>query len=244
MNQYEIRPEGDSALLIVFGTEISRDTNRLVSAAARRVREQGIRGVVDMIPAFVSLLVCYDPRVISCGALRARLETILQAEAETRETAGRVFEIPVCYGGEFGPDLPDIASHAGLTEREVVDIHTSRDYLVYMLGFLPGFCYLGGLDERIHTPRLREPRVRIPAGSVGIGGSQTGIYPMESPGGWQLMGRTPVRLYDPERADPILLRAGDAVRFVPVGEAEYREIEEAVSRNAWTPTLREGGGEA
>lgn len=241
MNQYEIRPEGDSALLIVFGTEISRDTNRLVSAAARRVREQGIRGVVDMIPAFVSLLVCYDPRVISCGALRARLETILQAEAETRETAGRVFEIPVCYGGEFGPDLPFIASHAGLTEREVVDIHTSRDYLVYMLGFLPGFCYLGGLDERIHTPRLETPRLKIPAGSVGIGGSQTGIYPLESPGGWRLMGKTPVRTWDPDRDVPILMQAGDSIRFVEITAAEFRRISEAVEKNEYRVTVREGG---
>ena len=241
MNQYEIRPEGDSALLIVFGTEISRDTNRLVSAAARRVREQGIRGVVDMIPAFVSLLVCYDPRVISCGALRARLETILQAEAETRETAGRVFEIPVCYGGEFGPDLPDIASHAGLTEREVVDIHTSRDYLVYMLGFLPGFCYLGGLDERIHTPRLETPRLKIPSGSVGIGGSQTGIYPLESPGGWRLMGKTPVRTWDPDRDVPILMQAGDSIRFVEITAAEFRRISEAVEKNEYRVTVREGG---
>ena len=241
MNHYEIRPEGDSALLIVFGTEISRDTNRLVSAAARRVREQGIRGVVDMIPAFVSLLVCYDPRVISCGALRARLETILQTEAETRETAGRVFEIPVCYGGEFGPDLPFIASHAGLTEREVVDIHTSRDYLVYMLGFLPGFCYLGGLDERIHTPRLETPRLKIPSGSVGIGGSQTGIYPMESPGGWRLMGKTPVRTWDPDRDVPILMQAGDSIRFVEITAAEFRWISEAVEKNEYRVTVREGG---
>ena len=241
MNHYEIRPEGDSALLIVFGTEISRDTNRLVSAAARRVREQGIRGVVDVIPAFVSLLVCYDPRVISCGALRARLETILQAEAETRETAGRVFEIPVCYGGEFGPDLPFIASHAGLTEREVVDIHTSRDYLVYMLGFLPGFCYLGGLDERIHTPRLETPRLKIPSGSVGIGGSQTGIYPLESPGGWRLMGKTPVRTWDPDRDVPILMQAGDSIRFVEITAAEFRRISEAVEKNEYRVTVREGG---
>ena len=241
MNHYEIRPEGDSALLIVFGTEISRDTNRLVSAAARRVREQGIRGVVDMIPAFVSLLVCYDPRVISCGALRARLETILQAEAETRETAGRVFEIPVCYGGEFGPDLPDIASHAGLTEREVVDIHTSRDYLVYMLGFLPGFCYLGGLDERIHTPRLETPRLKIPSGSVGIGGSQTGIYPLESPGGWRLLGKTPVRTWDPDRDVPILMQAGDSIRFVEITAAEFRRISEAVEKNEYRVPVREGG---
>ena len=241
MNHYEIRPEGDSALLIVFGAEISVELNRLVSAAARRVREREIPGVVDMIPAFASLLVCYDPRVISCGALRARLETILQAEAEARETARRVFEIPVCYGGEYGPDLPFVASHAGLTEREVVDIHTSRDYLVYMLGFLPGFCYLGGLDEQIHTPRLETPRLKIPAGSVGIGGSQTGIYPLESPGGWRLLGKTPVRTWDPDRDIPILLQAGDCVRFVEITAAEFRRISEAVEKNDYRVTVREGG---
>ena len=241
MNHYEIRPEGDSALLIVFGTEISVELNRRVSSAARRIREQEIKGVTDMIPAFVSLLVCYDPLVISGKALRARLETVLQEKTEARETARRVFEIPVCYGGEYGPDLAAIAIHAGLTEREVVDIHTSRDYLVYMLGFLPGFCYLGGLDERIHTPRLETPRLKIPAGSVGIGGSQTGIYPLESPGGWQLMGKTPVKTYDPDREVPILLQAGDYIRFVEISEAEFRRISDAVEKNEYRVTVREGG---
>lgn len=241
MNHYQIRPEGDSALLIVFGSEVSEDTNRLISSAARRIREQEIPGVVDMIPAFVSLLVCYDPLTVSCDSLRARLDRLLQMKTEARETARRVFEIPVCYGGEYGPDLADIASHAGLTEREVIDIHTSRDYLVYMLGFLPGFCYLGGLDERIHTPRLDTPRLRIPSGSVGIGGSQTGIYPLESPGGWRLMGKTPVRTYDPDREVPILMQAGDRIRFVEIGGAEFRRISEAVDRNEYRVTVREGG---
>ena len=119
-------------------------------------------------------------------------------------------------------------------------IHSSRDYLIYMLGFLPGFCYLGGLDERIHTPRLANPRVKISAGSVGIGGSQTGIYPLDSPGGWQLMGMTPVKTYDPERKNPILLEAGDYIRFIPVDEGEYKRIKELVERNEYECTVREG----
>ena len=130
--------------------------------------------------------------------------------------------------------------HAGLTEEEVIEIHSSRDYLIYMLGFLPGFCYLGGLDERIHTPRLANPRLKINAGSVGIGGSQTGIYPLDSPGGWQLMGMTPVKTYDPDREVPILLSAGDYIRFIPVDEAEFLRIKELVERDEYQCTVREG----
>ena len=148
-------------------------------------------------------------------------------------SASRVFEIPVCYGGEYGPDIENIAKHAGLTEEEVIEIHSSKDYLIYMLGFLPGFSYLGGLDERIHTPRLANPRIRIPAGSVGIGGSQTGIYPLDSPGGWQLLGMTPVKTYDPEREDPILFEAGNYIRFVPVSEEEYKQIKEQVENGTY-----------
>ena len=134
-------------------------------------------------------------------------------DVKAGEEKKKVYEIPVCYGGEYGPDLENIAEHAGLSVEEVIKIHSSRDYLIYMLGFLPGFCYLGGLDERIHTPRLANPRIKISAGSVGIGGSQTGIYPLDSPGGWQLMGMTPVKTYDPEREVPILVEAGDYIRL-------------------------------
>lgn len=132
--------------------------------------------------------------------------------------------------------------HAGLTEEEVIEIHSSKDYLIYMLGFLPGFSYLGGLDERIHTPRLANPRIRIPAGSVGIGGSQTGIYPLDSPGGWQLLGMTPVKTYDPEREDPILFEAGDYIRFVPVSEEEYKQIKEQVENGTYECVIHTKGG--
>ncbi len=133
-------------------------------------------------------------------------------------------EIPVCYGGSFGPDLSFVAEHGKITEEEVIRIHSSRDYRIYMLGFLPGFPYLGGMDERIFTPRLNSPRTRIPAGSVGIGGEQTGIYPMDSPGGWQLIGRTPYRLFKPEQVRKPLYEAGDSIRFVPINQEEYKEI--------------------
>ena len=228
-------------MLIVFGDTISTETNQRITSTVQLIREQRIEGIVDMIPAFVSLLINYNPLVISYDALRTRLEQILKMETKAAETVKRVFEIPVCYGGQYGPDLQNIADHAGLTPEEVVKIHTSCDYLIYMLGFLPGFCYLGGLDERIHTPRLDTPRIKIPAGSVGIGGSQTGIYPMDSPGGWQLMGMTPVKTYDPEREVPILVQAGEYIRFVEIDEAEFRRISQAVEEGTYQVTIREGG---
>ena len=205
MPDIRILTAGDSALLIEFGKEINPETNRKITAIVQLMREQHIEGIVDVIPAFCSLLINYDPRVLSYEELKERMENLLKMETKTETTRKRIFEIPVCYGGEYGPDIDNIAEHAGLSVNEVIKIHSSKDYLIYMLGFLPGFTYLGGLDERIHTPRLASPRLTIRAGSVGIGGSQTGIYPLDSPGGWQLMGLTPVRIYDPERQTPILV---------------------------------------
>lgn len=229
MQNIRILTAGDSSLLIEFGKEISPEINRKIAATVQLMREQHIEGVVDVIPAFCSLLVNYDPRVIRYDKMKKRMESLVRVDIKAGEEARKIFEIPVLYGGEYGPDLANIAEHAGLSEEEVVAIHSSRDYLIYMLGFLPGFCYLGGLDERIHTPRLANPRLKIRAGSVGIGGSQTGIYPLDSPGGWQLMGMTPVKTYDPGREVPILVEAGNYIRFVPIDEAEYRRIEKLVA---------------
>ena len=211
MEEVKISTAGDSALLIEFGQEISPEINARITAFVHLLKAQRIEGVQDMIPAFTSLLINYDPRVVNYKTLTKRLQKLLKLDVNEEASASRVFEIPVCYGGEYGPE-----------------IHSSKDYLIYMLGFLPGFSYLGGLDERIHTPRLANPRIRIPAGSVGIGGSQTGIYPLDSPGGWQLLGLTPVKTYDPERENPILFEAGDYIRFVPVSEEEYLKIKEQV----------------
>lgn len=235
-----ILTEGDSSVLVEFGREISPEINQKIASTVQMMREQHIEGVVDVIPAFCSLLINYDPRVISFDEMKERLQHIVKMDAKAGERRKRVFEIPVCYGGEYGPDIANIAEHAGLTEEEVIRIHSSRDYLIYMLGFLPGFTYLGGLDERIHTPRLANPRIKINAGSVGIGGSQTGIYPLDSPGGWQLMGMTPVKTYDPDREKPILVEAGDYIRFVPVDEAEYKRIKELVERGEYECVVREG----
>ncbi len=240
MQEIKILTAGDASLLIEFGKEISPEINAKITATVQLMKEQHIEGVVDIIPAFCSLLINYDPRVLSYDDISKRMKRLLKMDIKAGESRRRVFEIPVCYGGQYGPDLANIAEHAGLTEEEVIKIHSSRDYLIYMLGFLPGFCYLGGLDERIHTPRLANPRLKINAGSVGIGGSQTGIYPLDSPGGWQLMGMTPVKTYDPDREVPILLSAGDYIRFIPVDEEEYLRIKELVERDEYQCTGREG----
>lgn len=240
MPDIRILTAGDSALLIEFGKDINPETNRKITALVQLMREQHIEGIVDVIPAFCSLLINYDPRVLSYEELKERMEHLLKMEAKIEATRKRIFEIPVCYGGEYGPDIENIAEHAGLSVEEVIKIHSSKDYLIYMLGFLPGFTYLGGLDERIHTPRLASPRLKIRAGSVGIGGSQTGIYPLDSPGGWQLMGMTPVRTYDPERQTPILVEAGDYIRFIPIDEEEFLRIQELVEKGEYQCVVHEG----
>lgn len=155
-------------MLVEFGKEISPEINRKIAATVKLMKEQQIEGVVDMIPAFCSLLINYDPRVISYEEIKERVRCIVKVDVKMGEENRKIYEIPVCYGGEYGPDLANIAANVGLSEEEVIKIHSSRDYLIYMLGFLPGFCYLGGLDERIHTPRLANPRIKINAGSVGI----------------------------------------------------------------------------
>lgn len=240
MPDIRILTAGDSALLIEFGKDINPETNRKITALVQLMREQHIEGIVDVIPAFCSLLINYDPRVLSYEELKERMEHLLKMETKTEATRKRIFEIPVCYGGEYGPDIENIAEHAGLSVEEVIKIHSSKDYLIYMLGFLPGFTYLGGLDERIHTPRLASPRLKIRAGSVGIGGSQTGIYPLDSPGGWQLMGMTPVRTYDPERQTPILVEAGDYIRFIPIDEEEFLRIQGLVEKGEYQCVVHEG----
>ena len=239
MENVQIKTAGDSAVLVVFGDEINPEINHRIAATVQMIRNQNFEGIVDMIPSYCALLINYDPRVISFDEFATHLKYLLKLDLNSNESRKRIFEIPVCYGGEYGPDLNLIAQNAGLTEEEVIAIHSGTDYLIYMLGFLPGFTYLGGLDERIHTPRLPNPRIRIEAGSVGIGGSQTGIYPLDSPGGWNLMGKTPVKTYDPNREKPILVEAGDYIRFVPVDEAEYLRISELVAQNAYDVVIHE-----
>ena len=223
-------PAGDRALVVEVGDVISPECNRRVNQLLGAIEEGGVRGVVDLVPTYRSLMVQYDPMLVSFEDLREAISEVGSKLKDGKAGAGRLVEIPTLYGGEYGPDLEFVAEQAGLSVEEAVGLHSGVDYLVYMMGFTPGFPYLGGLPERLATPRLTTPRTVIPAGSVGIAESQTGVYPLASPGGWQLIGRTPLRLFDIERDPPSLISAGGRVRFVPLGsEDEYLSIEEATA---------------
>lgn len=217
-------PAGDRAIVVEGGDDISPDINRLIRAFALALEEQDIAGIREYIPTYCSLMILYDPGQLLFSEIRETLQDVA-AHIDTAEfPEPAVVEVPVAYGGEFGPDIAFVAQHNNLSEEEVISLHTGQDYLVYMLGFTPGFCYLGGMPEAIATPRLSTPRTCIPAGSVGIAGAQTGVYPIDSPGGWQLIGRTPLRLFDPNREPAVLMSAGDYVRFVPIDEQEYERF--------------------
>lgn len=216
---------GDSALTVEFSKEISEETNRVIRYLAAQIDSKHIKGISESVPTFCSLTVYFDPFMISRKKIEKTLSEILHSYKEDSAEKKRVFLVPVCYDGDYAPDMEDVCSLTGLTKEEVIRIHSSTDYLIYMLGFLPGFPYLGGMDERIEAPRLDTPRTAIPAGAVGIGGKQTGIYPLASPGGWRLIGRTPVKLYDPDRETPILYRAGDYIRFFPITADEFEQMD-------------------
>jgi KipI family sensor histidine kinase inhibitor len=212
-----IRPASDRSLLVTFGAEISLELHHQVFHLTRSL--EGFRGILNLHPAYASLLVEFDPRLVESSTIEALIQQKMAAEAAHHSAEmPRTVEIPVRYGGEFGPDLDDVAAHTGLSRERVVELHSSVDYLVYFLGFAPGFAYLGGLPPELATPRISAPRKHVPAGSVGIGGNQTGVYPIVSPGGWRLIGRTPVKLFDPGASDPVLLRMGDRLRFISVAE--------------------------
>ena len=230
MLPFTVCPVGDTGLLASFEQRIAQSVGAAVAALNTRVATAAIPGVVETVPAFATLLIFYDPLVTEYDAVADAVQKLAQAPgSDTAAEEGRLVEIPVCYGGAVGPDLPFVAEHAGLTEKEVIELHAGREYRIYMLGFLPGFPYLGGLDERLFTPRLASPRTAIPAGSVGIGGEQTGVYPIASPGGWQLIGRTPLKLFDPS-SGRLPYAAGDRIRFKPI----TREAFDAIAKKEGT----------
>lgn len=213
MTLSRIKPLGDAALRIDLGEGIDPEVHRRVRAACAALERSAIPGVVEWAAGYTGVTVYYQPHLVRFGDLSQKVDAAIAAGADAAVPPGRLVTLPVCYDG---PDLAFVAQHHRLSEQEVIDLHSGPEYLVYMIGFAPGFPYLGGLPERLATPRLEKPRLSVPKGSVGIGGSQTGVYSVDSPGGWRLIGRTSVALYDPSKNPPALLEAGDRVRFLPV----------------------------
>lgn len=234
-NKARCLPAGDKSLVLEFGNEISEVINRKIRGMMIVLGDKRISGITELVPTYRSLTVYYDPLVLTFDEICGILEDVEKNLSTLVLPSPQIVEIPTVYGGEFGPDLDFVAQHNKLTAHEVIAIHTAADYLIYMLGFTPGFTYLGGMSEKIATPRLKTPRTKIPKGSVGIAGSQTGMYPIDSPGGWQLIGRTPLPLYDPTQEIPVMLRAGDYVRFVPIDVTQYKLLESQISSGEYHP---------
>ncbi len=229
--EYQMLPFGDHGLCITWGNRLDEDINAQVLAVYAQLLQAKLPDIQDIIPAYSSISIVFDvSKLLSRGAakppfdfMRSEVEAILETTSPAAAVPGRLLEIPVCYDPVLAPDLETLALKKGISPAEVVQRHTSTEYRVYMLGFLPGFPYMGTVDARIEAPRLANPRQSVPAGSVGIAGRQTGIYPLESPGGWNLIGRTPLRIFDPQKTDPALFRPGDRVRFVAISLSEFHK---------------------
>ena len=209
-----IVPLGDSTLLVQFGDEIDLTINQRVHTFANLITAFSINGIIETVPAYATLLVHYDPLILSFSQIKDHLRAQISQMEEIESRKPRRIEVPVRYGEETGPDLEFVASHCGLRVEDVIRIHSEKIYIVYMMGFTPGYPYMGKLDDALIMPRLETPRTRVPAGTVAIAGSQTGIYSIESPGGWQLIGWTPLKLLDPESETPFLFSPGDEVKFM------------------------------
>ncbi len=240
-NEIKFLTAGDKSIVMEFGNTIAPEINARIRNMAMAIENSELIGISEIIPTYRSILVIYDPLLIEYKQLIQSLKELADNLGDESEAEPRIVELPTVYGGEYGPDIEFVANHNNLTIDEVIKFHSSTDYLVYMLGFTPGFGYLGGMKKDIETPRLEVPRIKIPAGSTGIAGNQTGIYPIDSPGGWQLIGRTPVRLYDPLAELPILLNAGDYVRFVPIDESEYLNILNKINNNEYRVNILKRG---
>lgn len=236
---YSFLQNGDSAVTIQFENKISEDINRRVTTLCNAIEAKSINGVIELVPTFASLTVFYDCTIISSKRLKKKIKALINDGERSVKSKAIVWNIPVCYDDEFAPDMENVCNHTSLEKEEVIRLHTSKPYLIYMLGFLPGFAYLGGIDERLFTPRLKTPRLEIFEGAVGIGSEQTGIYPIASPGGWQLIGKTPVKVFDKSKEPPILYKAGDYIKFFSIDKSEYFEIEKQVASGTYTPTVSE-----
>ncbi|NMF04708.1 5-oxoprolinase subunit PxpB [Clostridium beijerinckii] len=229
-NKFEISQISETSALVEFGKEISADINKKIRTFCSYLDKHPFTGMVEYIPAFASVSIVYNPLKLNSDSpyddVKSILNDILSKLDFTSPDKEHIVEIPVCYGGEFGPDLEHVAKINSLTVDEVIKIHSEGNYLVYMIGFAPGFPYLGGMSEKISAPRRESPRAVIPAGSVGIAGMQTGVYPIETPGGWQLIGRTPLKMFNLDGNPKSLLKAGDIAKFYPISYEDYLKLKE------------------
>lgn len=215
---------GDRGLLVEYGDGISPQINRKVRKMAMALEQACPKGILEVIPTYRSLLIVYEPGYTDLDSVQNRLEELEKRLDQLNLPPPKTIEIPVCYGAEFGPDIENVAKEHDLSVEDVIRIHSEPVYPIYMIGFTPGFPFLGGLPKILHTPRLVTPRTYVPEGSVGIADAQTGIYPIASPGGWQLIGRTPLKLFSPDKTDPFLYRTGDLIRFKPISAEAFHRI--------------------
>jgi len=223
---------GDTALVVQFGEVVDREVNRRVARLEAAVRSQDLAGIVDLVPTFRSLMIHYDPLVTGQEDLCSAVTELLRHTPDV-EGHRRFWRIPVCYEGDQAPDMTQVSAEMGMSPAEVIEGHAATVFDVFMMGFLPGFPYLGILPEAFDLPRRREPRVKVPARSISVAGRQTTVYTLECPGGWHLIGRTPVDFYDGDREDPILVAAGDQIQFTPISEPEYHETRRAVEQRTY-----------
>ncbi|OLS38457.1 5-oxoprolinase subunit PxpB [Bacillus sp. MRMR6] len=238
----EIQPLGDVAIRISFGIEISENVHKKIQRFVFTLKQENIPGIVEWVPTYTSVAIYYRPEIISYSNLIQEVERIYDSLAGSVRIEPITYRIPVYYGGETGPDLSFVAQYHQLSEQEVIELHTKKEYLIHMIGFMPGFPYLGGLPAGLAVPRLEHPRPRVEPGSVGIGGNQTGIYPNEVPSGWRILGITPVKLFDFEKSEPFLFSAGNYIHFYSITLDEYQTIKRLVEEGKFqVETVKAGG---
>ncbi len=218
------RIAGDRGLLVEYGDVIDPDVNNKVRSMAIIMEKESSKSVIETIPTYRSLLIIYDPAITNPTKLEKEILALEERISQIKIPPPDTVEIPVCYGGEFGPDIQFVADHNSITKDDVIRIHSGAEYQIYMIGFTPGFPFLGGLPKELYTPRLETPRSFVPERSVGIANNQTGIYPLASPGGWQLIGKTPLRLFAPEHSNPFIYKVGDRIKFKPISAEDYNRL--------------------
>ena len=224
MDPLRIVPAGDAALVVELPPRIDPAINARLVSLGEAVRARCGSAIRDAVVGYCTLTIYFDPIRVDPAWLEGEVQSLaLDADVVTPAVGARI-DVPVCYGGELGPDLDEVAARIDCSPEEVIELHTSREYRVYVVGFVPGFAYMGTVDARLALPRRPSPRTKVPAGSVAVAAGQTGIYPMETPGGWHILGRTPVRPFDPARAQPVMFRPGDRVRFVPISREEFDRL--------------------